>query len=71
MKEELRVKTHQEVKQGPAELDWVLDPLRKQITGTLELLLGAPYRTVTIVENADESFKKLEDYFGTDTQAIE
>ncbi len=71
LKEELRVRTHQEVKQGPAELEWVLDPLRKQITGTLELMLGAPYRTVTFVENADDSFKKLEDYFGTEQQALE
>lgn len=71
LKEELRVKTHQEVKQGPAEMEWVLEPLKKQITGTLEMLLGAPYRIVTIVEHADESFKKLEDYFGTDPQALE
>lgn len=71
LKEELRAKTHQEVKQGPAELEWVLDPLKKQIHGTLELLLGSPYRVVTFVDQADDSFKKLEDYFGTDAQALE
>jgi hypothetical protein len=52
-------------------MEWVLEPLKKQITGTLEMLLGAPYRIVTLVEHADESFKKLEDYFGTNAQAIE
>lgn len=71
LKEELRVKTHREVRQGPAEMEWVLEPLKKQITGTLEMLLGAPYRIVTLVEHGDESFKKLEDYFGTNAQAIE
>lgn len=71
LKEELRAKTHQEVKQGPAELEWVLEPLKKQIHGTLEMLLGAPYRIVTFVDQADDSFKKLEDYFGTDAQALE
>ncbi len=70
LKEELRLKTHQEVKQGPVELEWVLDPVKKQITGTLELLLGSPYRIVTIVDHADDSFKKLEDYFGTDLRAL-
>ncbi len=71
LKEELRVKTHREVRQGPAEMEWVLEPLKKQITGTLEMLLGAPYRIVTLVEHGDESFKKLEDYFGTNAQALE
>ncbi len=71
LKEKLRTKTHHEVKQGPAELEWVLDPLKKQIHGTLELLLGSPYRIVTFVDEADDSFKKLEDYFGTDAQALE
>lgn len=71
LKEELRVKTHQEVKQGPVEMEWVLEPLKKQIHGTLELLLGSPYRIVTFVDQADDSFKKLEEYFGTDAQALE
>lgn len=59
IKEDLRFKTHQEVKKGPEELEWVLDPLKKQISSTIQLLLGSPYRTVRIIENFDDSFKML------------
>ncbi len=64
MKEELRVKTHQEVKRGPEELEWVLDPLKKQITGTMEILLGSPYRSVRIVDSFDDTFDILEEFNG-------
>jgi hypothetical protein len=64
LKEELRVKTHQEVKRGPEELEWVLDPMKKQITGTIEILMGSPYRSVKIVDSFDDTFDILEEFNG-------
>lgn len=62
IKEELRAKTHQEVKNGPEELDWVVEPLKKQIENTLQLLLGTSGRTIEIVDSFDDTFKTLDDY---------
>jgi len=67
IKENLRLRTHQEVKNGPDELDWVIDPLKKQIVSTLELLLGAPGRRIVIVDNFDDTFKALDDYHVDDS----
>ncbi len=61
IKEELRMKTHQEVKNGPQELEWVLDPLKKQIASTIQLLAGPNYRTVRITDTYDDSFKALDE----------
>jgi hypothetical protein len=62
IKENLRTQTHQEVKNGPEELEWVMEPLRKQIAGTFEILLGSPYRTVKMVDSFDETFQSLEEF---------
>ncbi len=61
IKEDLRIKTHQEVKNGPEELEWVLDPLRKQIASTIQLLLGSPYRAVRVTDTWDESYATLDE----------
>lgn len=68
IKEELRTKTHQEVKNGPQELEWVLHPLKKQIASTVRILLGSPYRTVRIAENFDDTFIPIEEF--TEIKAI-
>jgi hypothetical protein len=70
-KEELRIQTHQEVKNGPEELEWVLDPLRKQIAGTIEILLGSPYRTVKMVDSFDETFYLFEEFSGFGESNVE
>ena len=62
IQERLRERTHYEVKNGPEELAWVTEPLKKQIEGTLGLLFGASDRTIEIVDNFDESFVSLEQY---------
>jgi hypothetical protein len=67
MKEDLRIKTHQEVKQGPEELEWVLEPLKQQINSTIQLIFGSPYRTVKITDHYDDSFVNL-DEFGIEGQ---
>jgi len=59
IKEDLRLKTHNEVKNGAEELDWVISPLKKQIAGILELIFSAPGWTIKIADSYDESFKAL------------
>jgi hypothetical protein len=50
------------VKNGPVEMEWVLAPLKKQVAGALEMLLGAKGRKIKIVEKYDDSFKRLSDF---------
>ena len=59
LKENYRKHINEEVKNGPAEMEWVLGPLKKQVAGALELMLGAQGGN-KIVEKFDESFKSLE-----------
>lgn len=61
-KEELRKKTHLEIKNGPEELKWIAEPLKKQIADSLEFIFGSQGRKVEIVEEFDDSFKLLEEY---------
>lgn len=62
MKENYRKHINEEVKNGPAEMEWMLIPLKKQVAGALELMLGAQGRKIKIVEKFDESFKALKEY---------
>lgn len=62
MKESYRKRINEEVKNGPAEMEWVLTPLKKQVAGALELMLGANGRKIKIAEKFDESFKALKEY---------
>ena len=61
LKEDLREQTHKEIKQGPEELCWLLDPLGKQIHNTLEALMASPGRKILFVEKMDENFKSLKE----------
>ena len=60
IKEDLQTKIHQEVKNGPEELDWVLNPLKKQITNTLHILLGGSEKKIIITDVFDDSFTLFE-----------
>ena len=64
LKENYRKHINEEVKNGPAEMEWVLGPLKKQVAGALELMLGAQGRKIKIVEKFDESFKSLKEVAG-------
>ncbi len=64
IKEGLRTKTHQEIKQGPEELKWLIGPLEKQIRHTLETMLSAQGRTIRFADSIDQDFKSLEEYAG-------
>ena len=61
MKENYRKRINEEVKNGPAEMEWVLNPLKKQVAGALEMILGAQGRKIKVVEKFDESFKTLKE----------
>jgi hypothetical protein len=61
MKETYRKRINEEVKNGPVEMEWVLTPLKKQVAGALELMLGATGRKIKIVEKFDDSFKTLKE----------
>lgn len=65
-KETYRKRINEEVKNGPAEMEWVLNPLKKQVAGALELMLGANGRKIKIVEKFDDSFQTLKELAGKD-----
>lgn len=67
MKENYRKHINEEVKNGPAEMEWVLTPLRKQVASALELMLGANGRKIKIVEKFDDSFKALSEFTNKDS----
>lgn len=62
IKEDLRVKTYQEFKQGPEEPDWVPELLKQLINNIFQFMFGSPYRKVKIVEHSDESFARFEEF---------
>jgi hypothetical protein len=62
MKENYRKRINEEVKNGPVEMEWMMLPLKKQVAGALELMLGAQGRKIKIVEKFDETFKELKEY---------
>lgn len=62
LKEKYQKRIHEEVKNGPAEMEWVLDPLKKQVGGALEMLFDAKGRKIKIVDKFDDSFKALKEY---------
>jgi hypothetical protein len=66
MKENYRKRINEEVKNGPVEMEWVINPLRKQVAGALEIMLGANGRKIKIVDHFDESFKALKEFAGTE-----
>ena len=66
MKENYRKHINEEVKNGPAEMEWVLTPLKKQVASALELMLGANGRKIKIVEKFDDSYKALSEFTNKD-----
>lgn len=62
IKERLQKRTHEEVKQGPEELEAITAILKKQLTHSVALLLGIRDDNVRFVDGFDEEFKTLEGY---------
>ena len=61
MKEDYRKRINEEVRNGPVEMEWVLTPLKKQVAGALELMLGSNGRKIKIVEHFDDTFQTLKE----------
>ncbi|MCK5782169.1 MAG: hypothetical protein KAH10_06235 [Flavobacteriales bacterium] len=55
-----RQQLEEEVENSPEELQWIMDPLKKQIVSALEMILETSGRRVEIVENFDDKYYTLE-----------
>lgn len=62
IKERLQKRTHEEVKQGPEELEAITTILKRQLTHSIALLLGIKDEKVRFVEGSNEDFKTLESF---------
>lgn len=62
IKEELRTQTHREVKNGPAEMEWILEPLQSQVASTLQVLIGNASMQIKIVDWCDTTFLSIDDF---------
>lgn len=62
IKEELRTQTHREVKNGPEEMKWILEPLQSQVASTLQVLIGSASMQVKIVDWYDSTFLSIDDF---------
>jgi len=63
IKEELRLRTHEEVKNGPEEMQWVLDPVKTHLIHTVKWLFHIPGIEVEIADSAGEDYLPLEEFF--------
>ncbi|NPA42649.1 MAG: hypothetical protein GXO27_01285 [Chlorobi bacterium] len=62
IKEELRLQTHEEVKQGPEEMEWMLRPIQTHLIQALRVIFGAPGLEVEVTDEAGPDFLSLEEY---------
>jgi hypothetical protein len=61
IKERLQQRTHEEIKQGPEELETVSSILKQQLTQTVASILGYREDKVTFVEEADVDFEPIKE----------
>ncbi|HER08123.1 MAG TPA: hypothetical protein ENO20_04360 [Bacteroides sp.] len=59
IKEEIRMNTEKETENGPAELNWVLWPLRRHVEMALELILGTKGYKIRLTELDSGDYKPL------------
>ncbi len=60
IKDRLQKRIHEEVKQGPEELNAVIKILKKQLTHSLAAVLGLQDKKVRFVEESDAGFTQIE-----------
>lgn len=60
IKERLQKRIHEEVKQGPEEMNAIINILKNQLTHSVSGFLGLDANQVKFVEKSDDGFKKLE-----------
>jgi len=61
IKERLQKRTHEEVKQGPEELETLTAILKKQLIHSIALLMGVKDNQIQLVESADSEFETIEE----------
>ena len=59
IKEETRIKVEQETENGPSELNWITESLRKHVERTLELFLGTQGYKIRFTEIDEDGYKSL------------
>ena len=57
IKNEYQKDIHKQIKKGPAELEWIINPLHSKIKSFLSLKYSK--KTITFVENDDDTFVKI------------
>jgi regulator of replication initiation timing len=60
IKDRLRKRTHEEVKNGPEEMNAVINILKKQLSHSISMVLGLQDKKVRFVDEAGDGFKKIE-----------
>jgi hypothetical protein len=60
IKDRLRKRTHEEVKNGPEEMNAVINILKKQLSHSVAMVLGLQDKEVRFVDEEGEGFKKIE-----------
>jgi len=68
IKEEFRLQTHEEVKNGPEEMQWILEPIKTHLINTVEWLFKSPGIQVEIISETGEGFLPLETFFEKDKE---
>lgn len=61
IKQRLQKRTHEEVKQGPEELNTLTAILKKQLVHSIALLIGVKDEQIKLVENVDGEFETIEE----------
>ena len=61
IKERLQKRTHEEVKQGPEELETMTKILKKQLVHSIALLFNVSDGQVKMVDEADDGFETIEE----------
>ena len=62
IKEQFQQQTYREIKSGPKELQWMIEPLKEKIINTMSLFLNSNGKSIEIVESYDETFVSLSEF---------
>ncbi len=61
--EEKRQGVYDEIKQGPEEIQWMIEPLYQQVENTMRVLLNRGDYQIDFIEKANDNFIPIEAYF--------
>jgi len=63
-REKYRIAMEESLQNGPEQLEWVKEPLKKNVKLLLKMMIAPPDYNVELVENADKGFTPLFEYMG-------